>query len=285
MHSVSMQTKAHLVSFDAEVTEALLSLPQAERWSWTRWPDLEALAEDLVAEPRAGRIRVVVTVGELSDLDTLRLRELQSSPVRLDVLVAARSLEPNEVRRLLADGVSNVEQLPLPPLPLEVLLSERRHLALLFPGELLGHRREILEFEVPARREAVPPLVRTLAERCEGLGHPRDFVRSQLPLVVDEAVTNAMEHGHHWDPDRPVRVLATLTFERIEIVVQDDGPGFVREDVADPLRGENRRRAGGRGLFLMESLMDAVEYRDGGRTVVLRKRMRQGDPAVVEPTV
>ena len=63
----------------------------------------------------------------------------------------------------------------------------------------------------------------------------------------------------------------SLRPEGFELVVSDEGEGFDRQQVRDPLAAENRARAGGRGLFLMERLMDEVRYEDGGSTIVLRK--------------
>lgn len=271
-----------LVDLDRDVSAAARALPHADRWQWRVWSSLEEFEAQFDAEPDNGRVNLFVAVDTPSRLDARVLRELQGGHRRIDIVVLARDFDAGELKRFLGHGVSNIERLPLPPFTPEALLRERRQLALLFPGEPRGRRRETFEFELPALRDAVPPLVRTLCERCESLGYPHEFVRSHLPLVVDEAVTNAMAHGCDWDATRVVRVVAVLTAERIEIVVCDDGEGFERAEVADPLSGENRRREGGRGLFLMESLMDEVEYRDGGRTVVLRKRVgtheRAGEP-------
>lgn len=282
MQDVPKQPIIELVDLDAEVSAAARALPHADRWHWRVWNSLDALESHLESDPDGGRVNLFVAVDVPGDVDATRLRELQGRSKRIDIVVLAREFDAADLKRLLVQGVSNIERLPLPPFTPEVLLRERRQLALLFPGEPRGRRRETVEFDLPCIREAVPPLVRTLCERCESLGHPHEFVRSHLPLVVDEAVTNAMAHGCHWDAKRWVRVVAVLTAERIEIVVCDDGAGFERAQVADPLSGENRRRPGGRGLFLMESLMDEVEYRDGGRTVVLRKRIavheKAGEP-------
>ncbi len=279
MQEVPTQPILELVDLDAEVSAAARALPHADRWHWRVWKSLDQFESHLETGPDLARVNLFVAVDDPRRVDPTRLRELQGRCKRIDIVVLAREFGSTDLKRLLLQGVSNIERLPLPPFTPEVLLRERRQLALLFPGEPRGRRRETIEFELPALRDAVPPLVRTLCERCESLGHPHEFVRSHLPLVVDEAVTNAMAHGCGWDATRFVRVVAVLTAERIEIVVCDDGAGFDRSTVADPLSGENRRRAGGRGLFLMESLMDEVEYRDGGRTVVLRKRIATHEKA------
>ena len=42
--------------------------------------------------------------------------------------------------------------------------------------------------------------------------------------------------------------------------VQDEGPGIDPSTLPDPLAEENLMRENGRGVFLMRSLMDRVEF-------------------------
>jgi serine/threonine-protein kinase RsbW len=43
-------------------------------------------------------------------------------------------------------------------------------------------------------------------------------------------------------------------------VIADEGGGFDPEAVSSPLEEENLLKASGRGIFLMRTLMDRVEY-------------------------
>ena len=271
----------HLVDLDAEAAGAVLGLPGADGWDVRRWSDLASLVAFVRDEASPPRLYVAVAVASSDEVDVAELRAIAMSARRVDLLVVIRSLAADAHRDLIKCGIGRVEGLPLVPHRLEVMFSDRAYFGSLFPGELRGQRHERLTFRLASCTENVPALVRLLCERCDELGHPNDFVRSQLPLVVDEALTNAMKHGNGWDAARPVRVTAELSPETVEIVVTDEGEGFVRGDVHDPLRADRRGRAGGRGIFLMESLMDEVRYEDGGRTVVLRKRVRHGGVPVL----
>jgi len=53
--------------------------------------------------------------------------------------------------------------------------------------------------------------------------------------------------------------------------VRDQGPGFDPARVPDPRHPDRRHLHHGRGLLLMRELMDRVEYRRGGREVLLFK--------------
>jgi len=59
----------------------------------------------------------------------------------------------------------------------------------------------------------------------------------------------------------------------VRFIIEDEGKGFKPEEVPDPRQPENLAKAHGRGLLLMRSFMDAVEYSEGGRRVELRKNV------------
>jgi len=54
-------------------------------------------------------------------------------------------------------------------------------------------------------------------------------------------------------------------------LVSDPGAGFDPKAVPNPLEGDNLLKPGGRGVFLINQMMDTVEFRDEGRQVVMRK--------------
>jgi serine/threonine-protein kinase RsbW len=56
------------------------------------------------------------------------------------------------------------------------------------------------------------------------------------------------------------------------IVVRDPGTGFDPADLPSPVTGENLLFNHGRGIFLINELMDDVEYRGGGTEIWMRKR-------------
>ncbi len=86
-----------------------------------------------------------------------------------------------------------------------------------------------------------------------------------LVLLTSEAVTNGMEHGNRFDESKRVFIEFVVCDSRIEISVEDEGPGFSREQVPDPLSDAKLFADGGRGLFLLESIADEVNYENEGR--------------------
>ena len=95
--------------------------------------------------------------------------------------------------------------------------------------------------------------------------------QEHVNLAVIEAGTNAIKHGNKEDLSKTTTFEFLIDDEKLTIVITDEGPGFQREDVANPLEPENLLKSSGRGLFLMEACMDEVEYEAGGTIVKMIK--------------
>lgn len=97
-----------------------------------------------------------------------------------------------------------------------------------------------------------------------------------IKLALEEAVINAIKHGNKFDKKKNVMLEAVVSDDHVEISVEDQGSGFDRTGVPDPLAAENIERLHGRGLLLMEAYMNDVRYSNGGRRVHLVRR--RGEP-------
>lgn len=101
-------------------------------------------------------------------------------------------------------------------------------------------------------------------------------VSRRLAAALDEALANAVKHGHGGDEKKPVRVSLGTRRGRAFFTVKDFGSGFDPEAVPDPTLPENRERPSGRGIFLMRHFCDVVEFSAGGRMVRCEVLLGQG---------
>jgi serine/threonine-protein kinase RsbW len=92
-----------------------------------------------------------------------------------------------------------------------------------------------------------------------------------MRLALEEAVVNGIKHGNKYDPEKVVRVRARILDDQVLVEVEDEGPGFDPDQVADPLAPENLERSCGRGLLLMRHYMTWVKYDGRGNRVTLCK--------------
>jgi len=94
--------------------------------------------------------------------------------------------------------------------------------------------------------------------------------RADLEIALREALANAMIHGN--DLQRAKRVYLRCygnPNSSMMIFVRDEGQGFNPDAVPDPRQTDRLFLDSGRGLLLMRELMDHIEYRKGGREVML----------------
>ncbi len=116
------------------------------------------------------------------------------------------------------------------------------------------------------RREAasVPLARRLLLGTMETAGVDPD-ISYDLSIALSEACANAVEHGRDEEFGQ-YRVTAHIEGDRCRIEVADSGPGFSAARVRRPGRPVTRsgsQAEHGRGLFLIEALVDHVHFRNG----------------------
>ncbi len=125
---------------------------------------------------------------------------------------------------------------------------------------------------VPAEPESIPKVSQGVKQLLEGKGWGEDQI-VPVELALDEAMANAIRHGCKNDPTKHVQCLVTTNGQgEVVIAVRDPGPGFEPAKVPNPLEGDNVFKGSGRGVFLINQLMDEVGFADGGREVQMRKR-------------
>ena len=86
-------------------------------------------------------------------------------------------------------------------------------------------------------------------------------------LALEEAFTNAITHGNKMNSDKEVKIDYSVGLDKFEISMMDEGKGFDPSAIPDPRYGENLYKINGRGLLLMHSYMDVVEFNNRGNSV------------------
>ena len=90
-------------------------------------------------------------------------------------------------------------------------------------------------------------------------------VQFAIRLSLEEAVANAIRHGHRGNPALQVRICWCLTSQRWLGEVQDCGPGFDVYSVLPQALGT------GHGIALMRRYLNWLRYNHLGNRVVLCK--------------
>jgi serine/threonine-protein kinase RsbW len=129
-----------------------------------------------------------------------------------------------------------------------------------------------LEISIPGTVEAIPPVVEQIMRVVEEMGCA-EGAEFEIEVSVNEALANAVKHGCEHDPDKVVEILVECEPESgMLIVVRDPGSGFDPADVPSPVHGKQVYEDHGRGIYLINQLMDEVRYEKNGTEIWMRKR-------------
>lgn len=104
---------------------------------------------------------------------------------------------------------------------------------------------------------------------------PEDTI-ADLAIAVTELVNNAIKHGSRKDEKKKVMVALEYQKGTVIATVTDQGDGFDPDSIPNPIAQENLLKEIGRGIFIVKSLMDEVQFifpPEGGTTVVIRKKV------------
>ena len=121
---------------------------------------------------------------------------------------------------------------------------------------------------VQSRSSAVVDVCREILAKLEEYKFDKDDIFA-VHLTFEEAFLNAVKHGNKNDPAKKVKIDYSVTPEKVEITITDEGEGFEPEAVDDPRFGKGLYEPGGRGLLLMNSYMDVVKYNEEGNSVYM----------------
>ena len=155
-----------------------------------------------------------------------------------------------------------------------ILTENELSLSTLEESEALKHKEtataQVIMLSLPSSMQHVYLLDVVVSEVLKEVGFTEE-TQEQINLAAIEAGTNAIKHGNKEDPHKRATIQFILDDDKLTIVIQDEGEGFTRQEVADPLDPENLLKSSGRGLFLMEACMDAVTYEANGTIIKMVK--------------
>jgi len=129
-----------------------------------------------------------------------------------------------------------------------------------------------LDVRLPGDPAAITPVVESVLTMARHMkcAEGKEY---QIETALREALANAIRYGCAHDPSREVQCAVACDQSRgMLIVVRDPGPGFDPSSIPSPIAGQNVFSHHGRGIFLINQLMDEVSYAHGGTEIRMRAR-------------
>jgi DNA-binding response OmpR family regulator len=165
-------------------------------------------------------------------------------------------------------------------------------------------------FEIPCDSTACNVITYILTKDLTAAGFCNRTTTGNISLALKEAIDNAIIHGNleissqiiendgikeFYDEvnkrkntkkysGRKVTVYYELVHDYVEYIIEDDGHGFDYDLLPDPRDPENFFKNSGRGLLIIRTLMDEVDWNAKGNTIRLRKYRVKEPEAKKEPS-
>ncbi|HEX9010518.1 MAG TPA: response regulator [Holophagaceae bacterium] len=264
----------------------------------------QALAR--LVSPGAPQFDLVITDINMEGMDGFEvIRKVKAIAPHLPVVLMTGQASVDYAIRAMRVGASN---LFMKPLAMKDMVQSVFHLVDLHrdfrmaEDGLRGLVNERRHFLFRSDELDVPSLLRHLTDRLIPMGFASPANIDVIAMAIHEALANALEHGNleldsslkgdlfvaedpytklrearMADPrfaERLIEVRLALDTERFELEISDEGPGFDTSRLTLPPPGSDLAPHFGRGLPLIQLVMDEVHFNDKGNQVrmVLRRK-------------
>lgn len=114
-----------------------------------------------------------------------------------------------------------------------------------------------------------------IAREIDNFTGDKSELAGHLNIVLTEALVNTIKHANEADPAKEVLLKIKINKSEICIQIYDNGKGFDLESIPNPCFEANAIDDKGRGIFIIRSLMDSVEYKNdiGVNVLEIKKRI------------
>jgi len=118
-----------------------------------------------------------------------------------------------------------------------------------------------IELQLPSRLGFEKVAMNTAASVAREMGFGEERIED-LKTAIAEACINAIEHGNKLDETLSVGVVLSMGADSLEVKVHDSGSGPQGHAAAPDIDRKMHEQEGARGMgmFLIESLVDEVEW-------------------------
>lgn len=205
-------------------------------------------------------------------LDPTRIRQLRLKQLDSSIYIVTNECDERNYLTYMHMGINGIITSPFSKIDVNGVLNASRE-SIPFPrnNELIREGQVRLDFLLPSKLSRILGVNRLVSFLAAEFGFPQEEWRVNLPMVLDEALSNAIAHGNKGNENLKVHVRIYISSKRIKVQIEDQGEGFIPDYVDDPTDQENLYKGSGRGIYLMKELMDSVVFKNGGRLVEVEK--------------
>jgi serine/threonine-protein kinase RsbW len=110
---------------------------------------------------------------------------------------------------------------------------------------------------------------------CRKMGFSSEQT-DNMAIALTELAVNAMVHGNKEDPKKKITFHAIFGENTLQVSIKDEGDGFNPAKLADPTNSNNILKEHGRGIFLVQNLIDEVRFdaSESGMIIILTEKVK-----------
>lgn len=263
----------------------------------------EALTKIITSKPD-----MLVTDIKMPKMDGLTLIErIKSEGIELPVVVITAFFDIDNAIKALRLGAVNFFKKPFDFQSIYDTIFKIQKLKLSKAEK--EHAMEYLEtgrmrFIIPSDIDLIDGVSSYIADRAVDIGIVPGKQKFYTQLAIDEAISNAILHGNlriqevtaeeagektrdaiynerRRSPefaDKKVFIEAKVDAQKLEVMIEDEGPGFDYSGLPNPTENENAFLYHGRGIFVIRNIMDDVVFNENGNCITLIKYKQSSGP-------
>jgi len=270
---------ALFVGEDSEIEEQLRRVLEPGAWT-VKHATNNATA---LAMAQSKNFDLIVTGEKTSGREDVELlRKLRRIRPHTRLIILTEESAPADVITSIREHAFSYFSRPFSPGSLEVMVK----LAIEDPCwddgiELISATPEWIRLRARCDLQTADRVLQFLEEIAE-LPNPE---KGAVAMAFREMLTNAIEHGGHFDPAKEVEISYVRACHMVSCRISDPGEGFTLDEIPhaaianpqdEPLRHLDYRtahgmRPGGYGVLLAQKLVDELVYNEQGNEVILVK--------------
>lgn len=114
-----------------------------------------------------------------------------------------------------------------------------------------------------------------MARELDSYKGDREALAHHINVVLTEAMVNAIKYAGRASTENTVRIRISISGKELCIKVYDSGQGFDLTTIPEPCFEKDLLGETGRGIFIIKSLMDSVQYKKakGGNVLEMKKKL------------
>lgn len=127
-------------------------------------------------------------------------------------------------------------------------------------------RQEQKSLRLKSLPESIHQLERLIEEVCDDYNLNHNYLGC-ITVALTEAFSNALEHGNKNNPKKMIEIQFEKTSTGLSFHIKDEGEGFEYNSIPDVKDDGKEKVFPGRGIFLIKTLADDVNYVGKGNKV------------------